>query len=260
MKMRGEPDLSPEDEKIVNAAIAGIPSIEQILSEAIRVIPRERLDSKYIKENFSRCVVELERSAYSIYLEHEKRAFPSMIELWVNQNKEIIDSLKHKLTDLDFVKEICKLFYPLARMLEFRAGQMRKTRGGRTFERILETLLKRIGCECERPSKDARRILKRIDLVIPNQHVALTRPDQAFFLSCKRTLRERWKQTIPERKPAWRVFMVTVDDALPEDKAKEIDQLGIIAYVKDELKLQPHLRAMDWIRKLSDLPVDVEIR
>lgn len=111
---------------------------------------------------------------------------------------------------------------------------------------------------CEKPKgREPRKVLKRIDGVVPNQETALSTPDKAFFLSCKRTLRERWKQTIPERKPAWRVFLLTIDDELSEDKAKEIDQLGIIAYVKDELKDQSHLRDKDWIRKLSDLPRDL---
>jgi len=59
------------------------------------------------------------------------------------------------------------------------------------------------------------------------------RPDKAYFLSCKRTLRERWKQTIPERKPSWRVFLLTQDEDLPEDKAEEIDELGMIVYVRE---------------------------
>lgn len=258
--MLDDPELSEDDEKIVNEAVGKIPSIEDILSEAMGKIPAEKMDGEYIKNNFSECVIELERVAYTIYLEYEKQAFPYMIELWINQNKELIENLKQELSDIDFVKEICRLFYPLARTLEFKAGQMRKARGGRTFERIIETLLKRIGCECERPRKKARKILKRIDLVIPNQRIALTRPDQAFFLSCKRTLRERWKQTIPERKPSWRVFLLTLDEELPEDKAKEIDQLGIIAYVRDELKEKRNLANKEWIRKLSDLPKDLGIR
>lgn len=249
--------ISKENEDIVNKTLAKIPSIEEILSEAMRKIPPRKMKEKYIKSNFSESVVQLERIAYEIYIEYEKKAFPHMIELWVNKNSDLIRDLRKRLNDIDFVKEVCRLFYPLAQTFEFRAGQMRKARGGRTFQRIIEVLLRKMGVECEQPSKEGAKILKRIDLVIPNQQLALARPDQAFFLSCKRTLRERWKQTIPERKPSWRVFLLTIDDELPEDKAKEIDQLGIIAYVRDELKAQPHLLNKEWVRRLSDLPHDI---
>ena len=252
--------LSERDKKIVDASIDQIPSLNQILEEAVRRIPPDKLQPHYIKSNFSECVIALEEAAHQVYVEHEKQAFPQMIQLWIDQNRELLLDLKARLSDVDFVKEVCLLFYPLARELEFRAGQMRKSRGGKTFERIVETLVRGIGGSCESASGHARRILKRIDLVVPDQRTALERPDQAFFLSCKRTLRERWKQTIPERKPSWRVFLLTLDDELPEDKAKEIDQLGIIAYVRDDLKAQSHLETKNWIRKLSDLPTDLGVR
>lgn len=35
---------------------------------------------------------------------------------------------------------------------------------------------------------------------------------------------------------------------MPEDKAEEIDNLGIIAYVKDEVKARRHLADENWIR------------
>lgn len=113
--------------------------------------------------------------------------------------------------------------------------------GGKSFESIVRFLLNRIGISCQKPKGgEQAKVLKRIDGVIPDQETALNTPDRALFLSCKRTL-GRWKQTISERKPAWRGFLITVGENLPEDKAEEIDHLGIIAYVKDEVKARRHL-------------------
>lgn len=148
----------------------------------------------------------------------------------------------------------------MVKKVEFDSSQTRKARGGKTFEYIIEYLLKSIGILCEKPSGKAGKLLKRIDLVIPNQDIAMKRPDEAYFLSCKRTLRERWKQTIPERKPSWRVFLLTMDENLPENKAMEIDTLGMIVYVRDELKERSHLQKKEWVRKLSDLPRDIGSR
>ncbi|MGA8857943.1 MAG: type II restriction endonuclease [Candidatus Bathyarchaeia archaeon] len=113
----------------------------------------------------------------------------------------------------DFLKPMLVKYSPLAIQWDFRSAQRRKTRGGKSLEKVLEILLRDVGVKCEFPKGSARTTLKRIDLVVPDQQTALSNPDRAHFISCKRTLRERWKQTIPERQPSWRVYLVTVDDS-----------------------------------------------
>jgi hypothetical protein len=142
--------------------------------------------------------------------------------------------------------------------MEFRAGQKRKARGGGTFQIAIEYLLREIKIPCEKPTGKYAKILKRIDLIVPDQKTAIERPDQAYFISAKRTLRERWKQTIPERKPSWRVFLITIDEELSIEKADEINSLGMILYIQDELKSKPFLKDKFWIRSLSDLPKDIK--
>jgi len=44
---------------------------------------------------------------------------------------------------------------------------------------------------------------------------------------------------------------------LPEGKAREIDELGMIVYVMDELKNKGYLVQKPWVRRLSDLPEDL---
>lgn len=200
----------------------------------------------------------LERKAFNIYLKNEENLFLSIIEEWVSHNEGLIKEINRKSpAPADFIKEVYKHFYPMVQRMEFDSSQTRKSRGGKSFEHIIEYLLKTIDVPCKRPSGEARKILKRVDLVIPDQDTAIKRPDEAYFLSCKRTLRERWKQAIPERKPSWRVFLLTIDENLPEDKAMEIDTLGMIVYVRDELKDKSYLQKKEWVRNLSELPKDI---
>ena len=42
------------------------------------------------------------------------------------------------------------------------------------------------------------------------------------------------------------------------EKADEINSLGMIVYVTDELKDKSSLMPKTWIRKLSDLPKDIK--
>ncbi len=53
------------------------------------------------------------------------------------------------------------------------------------------------------------------------------------------------------------MYLITLDDKISENKAMDIKKKKLIAYVRDELKKQSHLRNKDWIRKLSDLPRDL---
>lgn len=258
----GKEKLSIRDERIIYQAKQKIPSLQQILNEAIESIRKTYpriLTPEYIKAHFSECVTTLEPKAFGVYLDYEEKAFLSAIDIWISQNESTIRGVSEKgLHASDFAKEVIKLFYPVVQRLEFESGQTRKARGGRTFELVMEYLLGRIGVSCQKPKgKEFTKLLKRVDLVVPDQVTAIERPDKAFFLSCKRTLRERWKQTIPERKPSWRVFLLTQDEDLPEDKAKEIDQLGMIVYVRDELKSKDYLAQKPWVRRLSDLPNDL---
>jgi len=49
-----------------------------------------------------------------------------------------------------------------------------------------------------------------------------------------------------------------MDESLSESKAKEINQKGLIAFVKDELTNTQSLQKMPWIRKLTDLPKELK--
>jgi len=157
-------------DQIIDKAKAVIPSPIGVFKEATSRIPESQLQPDYVRTHFSEMIVELERLAYSIYLDYEKKAIEPVIQLWYDENRQTIARLRSELDEASYAKSIASLFWPIAKRMEFRLGQMRKARAGRTFEFIVETLLKEAGGKCERPKgQRARKILKRIDLVLPNQ-------------------------------------------------------------------------------------------
>jgi len=137
------------------------------------------------------------------------------------------------------------------------AGQMRKARGGVTFQKIIQKLLNLAGVPCETPHKETKEVLRRIDLVSPTADVGRNLPDKAIFLAVKRTLRERWKQVVPEQMKGARLYLVTINGKCSADKAQEIKEVGLIAYVPEHLKNQKHLIEKPWVRSLSSLPQDL---
>lgn len=230
-----------EINKIVEKAKKIIPTVDIILDEAVTNLGISKLSKNKILKNFGDLIEKLEAEAFRVYQKYENLAFKNLIKFWKKERMK---------TPEELVKA--------TRKLEFAAGQMRKARGGATFQKIIQKLLNSTGIPCEEPHKETRRILRRIDLVSPSAEVAKNTPDKAVFLAVKRTLRERWKQAVPEQMKGARLYLVTLNGECSEGKAKEIKETGMIAYVPDKLKKQRHLRDKPWIRPLSALPKDLK--
>jgi len=250
------------DIRVVQKAVESIPDIDRILKETYAAMDPVYRDRAWVRRNFSQAILRTESAAFELYKKYEDLAVVNLTSAWIKAHAQDLEGLYAQHLDnsvTTYLTEVLKRFTPVARKFEFILSQKRKSRGGLSFERLMKTQLELAGIPCEVPSGSTKKRLKRIDIVVPNQEIGLKTPDKAYFISCKRTLRERWKQSIPEREPSWRVYLATTDDSLPEDKAKEIHQLGMIAYVRDELKSQQHLSEKQWIRRLSDLPRDLRL-
>lgn len=241
----------------VDEAIKTIPELDQILNQAVKSLKLDRARPTTIINNFNRLVVDLESTAFKIYKKYETKAFEKLAELWVCNRKDWISKILKNRGE-DGVKDIISEFTKSVREMEFRAGQMRKARGGKTLEYAMKKLLNLANVPCEEPHKETKKALRRIDLVSPNAKTALTTPDKAVFIALKRTLRERWKQVVPEHLKGVRLYLVTLNGKLPEKKAEEIKNAGVIVYVRDELKKEPYLKDKPWVRKLSELPSDIK--
>ena len=244
-------------QQLVDHAIETIPSVDEIILTAFEEAPPRFKRRNWVGRNFHKAVYEMESRAFDLYKNTQTKALDELIRLWVRNNETRLRAELDRLMDrplVEFVRIVAKRLAPLVEHFSFRTSQMRKARGGSSFEKILGIQLRKAGIPCESPYGSGRRTLRRIDCVVPDQDTGIERPDQAVFISCKRTLRERWKQTIPERGPNWTVYIVTSDTNLPLEKAEEINQLGMIVAVRDDLKRQPHLSGLAWVRPLSNLP------
>jgi len=222
-----------------------IPSVDKILDKAITNLGFGSLEQGKILAHFADLTKKLESEAFRVYREYEDQAFKALIKLCCGG--------KTRLDEKDL-----ELLVKATRELEFKAGQMRKARGGASFQKIIQRLLTLAGIPCEEPHTETKRLLRRIDLVCPSGEVAKNTPDKAIFLAVKRTLRERWKQAVPEQMKGARLYLVTMNGECPEGKAKEIKEAGMVAYVPDELKEKNHLQEKSWIRSLSSLPKDLK--
>jgi len=216
------------------------------------------------KKNFGEILCDFDVEATKIFRDYESKVLIKLAKLWLNsQEIDIQKKLKEIVNEKgwnEFIEKASKVFVEfgiLVQSLEKDLGNMRKARGGKTFEKVVLRLLNFIDINAEIPVGKAREDLKRIDIVIPSIEIAKKTPDRAIFLTCKRTLRERWKQEVPQARLNQRIYLITIDNDISESKAKEINEKGLLAFVRDDLVQNSPLKNLSWIRKLSDLPKEI---
>jgi len=243
----------------IDEAKKEIPSLDKILQETWEAFGFTKSD---VENNFSNVLVNFDIQATALFRQYEKNALQKLALLWLNKQPQTIKARFANILQQekweDFVNEASQIFVEfglLVQEFEKVLGNMRKARGGRTFEKAIWRFLQFIEIPSEIPVGNQREALGRIDIVIPSVRVASETPDRAIFLTCKRTLRERWKQEVPQARLNQRIYLLTIDVELSESKADEIQQKGLIAFVRDEI--QQHFFDKPWIRKLSDLPQEL---
>lgn len=133
------------------------------------------------------------------------------------------------------VAELVNRFDEIYKEVMVSAGQRSKSRAGYSFEQHVQRMLTDGGI----PFQEQKFIgNQRPDFILPSQKVfkdpSRTR-DDAFILSLKTLLRERWKQVLAENK-ASDLFLGTVDDGIAQESLREMKDHGIYLVVPESLK------------------------
>jgi len=253
-----------QDDDLVQRALRLIPSVTDILKQALQCL---QLGADFAFTQFGEALRRVDEKATEIYLANERKALEFAAQDWLEQNRDrfsyelpgLFDLLRKQGWDA-FKERVTPLFVDFAELvqkLEKRLGNMRKARGGQTFELAVACLLQMVCVSCEKPKGDVQKQLRRIDLVVPDIQTALNNPRQAVFLTLKRTLRERWKQEVPTAQGR-RCWLLTLDTDLSENKADEIAELGLeVVYVLSDVATNLQQSGKTWVRSLDNLPNDL---
>ncbi len=247
----------PIDTELIKRAKQTIPVLQSILELTWEKL---KFGKQIINKNFSKCLVDFDSEATILFKRYERKAILNLAYFWIEEQEDEMRQKFRKMLMVSrgrkFVEQASRLFTDFAilvQAMEKDLGNMRKARGGRTFELTISKLLLEIGIRNELPTGKSKEVLKRIDVIVPGIEKAMKLPEQAAFLTCKRTLRERWKSEVPQARLNQRFYLITIDDNLSQSKAKEINEKGLIAFVRNDIYSEK-FKGMSWIRKLSDLP------
>ena len=210
--------LKESGKQLFRLASGQIPNAKTIVAEATEEIMAQMTSAEEVKANFSNIVSLVQSRAYDIYQEKEAHACSQTIREFL-QRPDSQDFNQSAFTILD------SFFLSLV--------QSRKPRAGSSFESIVTTLFERLGYPfTAQPNLGT----SRPDFVIPSIEYYHQFAADCIIFTCKRTLRERWRQVLTEGISGKAFYLATMDDNVSGAELDRIKGESVYLVVPTELK------------------------
>ncbi len=189
-----------------------------------------------LEANFSKIVSDVQDLAYDRYLGHERAACSVAIRGALEAELDATSSAA------DVVDLVCANTFTFDRVF-LSMAQSRKARAGSTYERVINHLLDAAGYPYE-----AQPDLKesRPDYVLPSLAHYEQHASDCVLLTCKRTLRERWRQIVTEG-TAGQFFLATIDSKLSGAELDRMKDRRVIVIVPAPIKSKRYESALNVI-------------
>jgi len=114
-----------------------IPSVDDIINETWNILS---FSEKHVREEFGEVLMRFDKEATNVFKKYEREAIKELALSWIESRK---DEIKRELYEIiekeDFVERLSQKFVEFAVLVqEFEKilGNMRKARGGKTFEKV----------------------------------------------------------------------------------------------------------------------------
>lgn len=214
-----------------------MPSAVAVTQQAIlEALGNPPYDVSYIKDNFSGLVSDLQVRAYGLYLEAERGACGPALAGFV-------ETQMAGPSDADALQALSASFFVLDRFC-LSLTQSRRTRAGTAFETVVTTLFEALGYPYS-----SQPVLSgsKPDFVLPSvAHYHLFATDCLIF-TCKRTLRERWRQVVTEGLTGQAFYLATIDEGLSAAELERMKNRNVLVVVPADIKANFYSTAVNVI-------------
>jgi hypothetical protein len=121
-----------------------IPSVDEIIDLTWEKL---KFTKDFVRKNFGKAILKFDEEATKEFKKYEQEAIKKLAELYIGSNQS---EIREKLKDLiekkeeEFISKLAEIFYEFSfwiQQLEKDLGNMRKARGGKTFEKVIAKLL-----------------------------------------------------------------------------------------------------------------------
>jgi len=187
---------------------------ERIVNEARdNIKDRYKSSTDKIKSNFDALLEETEKEAYKLYLGCERRYGEKVFDVFL---KALIKS--GELKKLEDTGKILGKYFKLFDQFFLSLAQSRKSRAGKGFEKIHNSLFKIL----HYPFDEQVIINGKPDFLMPSVKHYQKNPMDCIIFTAKRTLRERWRQIVTEGTRGLGFFLATIDESVSPAQLKEM--------------------------------------
>jgi len=121
-----------------------IPSVDEIIDLTWKKL---KFTKDFVRKNFGKAILKFDEEATKEFRKYEQEAIKKLAELYVRSNQSKIRKKLEDLTKMkegEFISKLAEIFYEFSfwvQQLEKDLGNMRKARGGKTFEKVIVKLL-----------------------------------------------------------------------------------------------------------------------
>ena len=205
----------------------------QAIQEALGDPP---FDVAFIKDNFSALVFDLQTRAYGLYLEAERLACSPILA-------EYVSGISSDQGEIQTPRSFSDSFFVLDRFF-LSLTQSRRTRAGAAFETVVTTLFEALGYPYT-PQPELSG--SKPDFVLPSvAHYGAFATDCLIF-TCKRTLRERWRQVVTEGLTGQAFYLATIDENLSVAELERMKGRNVLVVVPAAIKSKCYSSALNVI-------------
>jgi EcoRII C terminal len=191
---------------------ARIPSVDTLVERALAdVLGRRGEKPERIKAEFSSYFEEIERRQFELYKTAEAKTWdglvgaePMVLRGRFDESYRLINSI----------------------------AQSRRSRAGGAFEDVIRALFRRLGYPCDEQAV----VNGKPDFILPSAEYYGRNAQDTIILTCKRTIRERWRQIATEATRGLGPFLATIDDSLSAQTLEEMGDNRIHLVVPKRIK------------------------
>lgn len=217
--------------RLFSIAKEGIPNAPAIFKETlVLVLDQNENDPAFIKSNFSSLVADCQSKAYEIYLSHESKACGAALK------KVAVENLPENPTANDVLDFYETAFGGIDKFC-LSLTQSRRPRAGKTFEMTVTSLFEQLGYPyTEQPDLGD----SKPDYILPSVDWYDKYAGDCIIFTCKRTLRERWRQIVTEGGSGQSFFLATIDEKLSRAELQRMQDRRVIVVVPELLKVHKY--------------------
>ena len=180
-----------------------------------------------IKENFDNILLDIANDVHALYDVYEEEYGKSVIESFFQY---IIDT--KEITDLDNAGKIIASYFKVFDKFFLSLAQSRKSRAGKTFENIHNTLFKML----KYPFDEHIVINGKPDFLMPSAQHYNRNPMECIIFTAKHSVKERWRQIVTEGTRGLGFYLATLDKKVSKIQLREMLKNRIYLVVPHQIK------------------------